>query len=121
MTTHRPLGTPPRYPLKAMKTDRLRPVHFPAFRSFVGAPPKHREFEHWHNRVIFDPTARVSCAACFERGMAKAAFEQRQIDLIVVHPLTGRPLGRPWLTVHLHRVTRIVLDVRLNFEVYLRS
>lgn len=122
MTIHQPLDKPLRSrALKVTTTARLWSVRLPPFRSFVGALPLRRQLEHWHGRVMPAPYARVTCAACLKRGMAKAEFEQRQLDLIVVHSLTGRPLGRPWMTMHFHRITRIVLDVRLNSEVCLRS
>ncbi|WP_262297081.1 Mu transposase C-terminal domain-containing protein [Microvirga sesbaniae] len=39
------------------------------------------------------------------------------IDLIVVDERSGRPIGRPWLTVALDRATRMILGVHLSFEV----
>ena len=38
------------------------------------------------------------------------------IDLVVVHPESGRALGRPWLTALLDRATRMIVGVHLSFE-----
>ena len=39
------------------------------------------------------------------------------IDLVVKHPITGRKLGRPWLTLLIDRATRAILGCHLSFEV----
>ncbi|MGY2051819.1 integrase catalytic domain-containing protein [Methylobacterium sp. JK268] len=38
------------------------------------------------------------------------------LDIIVVNETSGRPLGRPWITLALDRCTRMVLGVHVSFE-----
>ncbi|GJD63403.1 MULTISPECIES: Mu transposase C-terminal domain-containing protein [Methylobacterium] len=38
------------------------------------------------------------------------------LDIIVVNEKSGRPLGRPWITLALDRCTRMVLGVHVSFE-----
>ena len=52
-----------------------------------------------------------------ERPLQEVEVDHCLIDLIVTHPVTGRVLGRPWLTVMIDRATRVILGVHLSFEV----
>lgn len=52
-----------------------------------------------------------------ERPLEEVELDHCLIDLVVTHPITGRPLGRPWLTALLDRATRVILGVHLSFEV----
>lgn len=52
-----------------------------------------------------------------ERPLEEVEVDHCLIDLIVVHPVTKRPLGRPWLTALIDRATRVILGAHLSFEV----
>ncbi len=52
-----------------------------------------------------------------ERPLEEVEVDHCLIDLVVVHPITGRPLQRPWLTVLIDRATRMILGAHLDFEV----
>lgn len=51
-----------------------------------------------------------------ERPLEEVEVDHCLIDLVVVHPESGRALGRPWLTALLDRATRMIVGVHLSFE-----
>jgi putative transposase len=51
-----------------------------------------------------------------ERPLQEVEVDHCLIDLIVVHPDSRKPIGRPWLTALLDRATRVVLGMHLSFE-----
>ncbi|GAA4250827.1 DDE-type integrase/transposase/recombinase [Azospirillum formosense] len=94
-------------------------VSFRSFRVFIDRNYTERaEFEKRYGRRaaylkygIFERTTPP------ERPLEEVEVDHCLIDLIAVHPLTGRPLGRPWLTIILDRATRVILGAHLSFEV----
>lgn len=52
-----------------------------------------------------------------ERPLEEVEVDHCLIDMVVVHPHTRRPMGRPWLTVVLDRATRMIVGAHLSFEV----
>ena len=52
-----------------------------------------------------------------ERPLEEVEVDHCLIDLVVTHPKTGRPMGRPWLTVLIDRATRAILGCHISFEV----
>ena len=51
-----------------------------------------------------------------ERPLEEVEVDHCLIDLMVVHPESKRPIGRPWLTVLLDRATRMIVGAHLSFE-----
>ena len=51
-----------------------------------------------------------------EHALEEVEIDHCLIDLIVVDEVSGRPLGRPWLTVMLDRATRMILGCHLSFR-----
>lgn len=51
-----------------------------------------------------------------ERPLEEVEVDHCLIDLVVVHPQSGRPLGRPWLTALIDRATRMIVGAHLSFE-----
>lgn len=49
-----------------------------------------------------------------QRVLAEVEIDHCLIDLIVVHPRTGRALGRPWLTALLDRASSMILGMHLS-------
>jgi putative transposase len=52
-----------------------------------------------------------------EHALEEVEVDHCLIDLIIVDDVSGRPLGRPWLTVMLDRATRMIVGCHLSFEV----
>ena len=51
-----------------------------------------------------------------ERPLEEVEVDHCLIDLVVVHPQSGRALGRPWLTALIDRATRMIVGAHLSFE-----
>lgn len=104
---------------KACEAAQLKPASYRTFRLFIRH--SHTEREEYEKRNgkraaylkfgIFDRTTPP------ERPLEEVELDHCLIDMIVTHPITGRPLGRPWLTALLDRATRVILGVHLSFEV----
>ncbi|CAO3453705.1 hypothetical protein [Azospirillum argentinense] len=105
--------------VKACQVAQLEPASYRTFRLFIKR--NHTEREEYESRYgkraaylkfgIFDRTTPP------ERPLEEVELDHCLIDLIATHPLTDRPLGRPWLTALLDRATRVILGVHLSFEV----
>ena len=50
-----------------------------------------------------------------ERPLEEVEVDHCLIDVFAIHPVTGKNLGRPWLTAILDRATRVILGVHLSF------
>ncbi|CAO3435717.1 hypothetical protein [Azospirillum doebereinerae] len=104
--------------VKACEAIQLPSASYRTFRRFIERTYTEREeFERRYGRRaaylkygIFDRTTPP------ERPLEEVEIDHCLIDLIVTHPLTGRPLGRPWLTALLDRATRVILGAHLSFE-----
>jgi putative transposase len=46
--------------------------------------------------------------------LGETEIDHSLIDCVVVHPVTGRPLGRPWLTALLDRASSMILGMHLS-------
>ncbi|MFT4933998.1 MAG: putative transposase [Pseudoalteromonas distincta] len=51
------------------------------------------------------------------RPLEEVEIDHCLIDIFVTHPVTGKVLGRPWMTVLLDRATRVIVGFHLSFEV----
>lgn len=103
----------------ACKAAQLRPASYRTFRRFIERKYTHREeFEKRYGKRaaykkfgIFDRTKPP------ERPLQEVELDHCLLNIIATHPLTKRPLGRPWLTALLDRATRVILGAHLSFEV----
>ena len=101
------------------KAEGVPPVSDRTFRVFIRNNYTDRqEFERrfgrraaWLKFGIFERTKPP------ERPLEEVEIDHCLIDLVVVHPQTRRPMGRPWLTVALDRATRMIVGAHLSFEV----
>jgi len=104
--------------VKSCGNNNVQQVSYRTFRVFIRENYTDRqEYEKRYGRRaaylrfgVFDRTVLP------ERPLQEVEIDHCLIDLIVVHPDTGRPLGRPWLTAILDRATRVILGVHLSFE-----
>ena len=105
--------------LDLCRAEGMAPVSDRTFRVFIRDNYTERqEFEQrygrraaWLKFGIFERTRPP------ERPLEEVEVDHCLIDLVVVHPVTQRPLGRPWLTVLLDRATRVIVGAHLSFEV----
>ncbi|MER9674592.1 hypothetical protein [Mesorhizobium sp. M0208] len=105
--------------LDLCRDEGVTPVSDRTFRVFIRDNYTERqEFEQrfgrraaWLKFGIFERTRLP------ERPLEEVEVDHCLIDLVVVHPDTLRPLGRPWLTVLLDRATRVIVGAHLSFEV----
>lgn len=94
-------------------------VSYKTFRLFIRA--KHTVYEVFRKR--YGNRAAKLRFKIFERTrtpdvpLEEVEVDHCLIDLVVKHPITGRKLGRPWLTVLIDRATRGILGCHLSFEV----
>ncbi|KAA0593151.1 putative transposase [Azospirillum lipoferum] len=103
----------------ACRAVQLHPASYRTFRLFIER--SYTDYEEYQRR--YGRRAAYKKFGIFERTelpqrpLEEVELDHCLIDLIVTHPITGRPLGRPWLTALLDRVTRVILGVHLSFEV----
>ena len=50
-----------------------------------------------------------------DRPLEEVEVDHCLLDIFAVHPVTGKSLGRPWLTVIIDRATKVILGVHLSF------
>lgn len=105
--------------LKFCEEDNVKPFSFRTFRVFI----KNNWTERDEYRRRYGDRAAYLKFGIFERRappdrpLEEVEVDHCLIDLIIVHPVTGKPLGRPWLTVVLDRATRTILGGHISFEV----
>lgn len=51
-----------------------------------------------------------------ERPLEEVYIEHCLIGLVVIHPVTKSPLGRPWLTALIDRATRVIVGTHLSLR-----
>lgn len=126
MTNRHSMGTPRKgkscahqHNTKACEAARLPAASHRTFRQLIEPTGTAcEEFERRYGRHSACLKFRVFDRPTFlDRPLPEVEIDPCLVDLIVTHPLTGRPLGRPWLTALLDRATRVVLGARLSFEV----
>jgi hypothetical protein len=97
----------------------IEPLSDGAFRKFINSSYTERqEFEkRYGKRAAYLKFGIFERTKPPERPLEEIEVDHCLIDLIVVHPITKRPMGRPWLTVLIDRATRVILGAHLSFEV----
>lgn len=102
----------------ACKAEGIVPLSYKTFRIFITRSFDDRcEYER-----RFGKKAAYLRFNVFERRkppelpLQEVEVDHCLIDLIVRHPVTGKVLGRPWLTAIMDRATRVVLGAHLSFQ-----
>lgn len=66
-----------------------------------------------HARMRLDVFKRITYDM---PAMEEIEIDHHLLDVVVVHETSGRPLGRPWLTLAIDRSTRMVVGLHVSFE-----
>ncbi|QCG94484.1 transposase family protein [Azospirillum sp. TSA2s] len=104
---------------EACKAAQLHPASYRTFRLYIERSYTEREEyqRRYGRRAAYLKFGIFERTKLPERPLEEVELDHCLIDLVVTHPITGRPLGRPWLTALLDRATRVILGVHLSFEV----
>ncbi len=97
---------------------RLTPQSDRSFRNFIhGAyDDRHEYMKRNGHRAAYMKFGVFQRRTPPDRPLEEVEIDHCLIDLWIVDPVSGKPIGRPWLTAIIDRATRVILGMHISFE-----